>query len=216
MATTIAPTKGTGFGAGDGSDGRRFGGDGGGSRRPLPPGTHLLGMGLGLTSISMLFIALTSAYIVRHGLSSDWENVRMPPVVLVNTMVLLASSITLEKTRRALQPGGGTAQGWLIGTLLLGVAFLTGQLVAWRQLAAEGIYLGTNPHSSFFYMLTATHGVHVLGGIAGLSCLVWRGGRWLGRPSWPRQRRWFETTALYWHFMDGLWIYLVVLLFGLT
>ena len=91
------------------------------------------------------------------------------------------------------------------------MAFLAGQALAWRQLAAPGIYLATNPHSSFFYLLTAVHGVHLLGGIAAVVWVDVRALRWeLG----PARRTAADVTALYWHFMDGLWVYLLVLLFG--
>ena len=98
----------------------------------------------------------------------------------------------------------------MILTCLLGTAFLAGQLWVWKLLADQGIYLSGNPHSSFFYLLTGVHGVHLLGGVAALVYLTAR--TWssaapvLGKVS-------LNVTALYWHFMDGLWIYLLVLLF---
>jgi cytochrome c oxidase subunit 3 len=156
-------------------------------------------MWLALAAITMLFIAMTSAYVVRLGFDPNWRAIRMPPILLVNTVVLLASSVTMEKARRA--PGAK----WFMVTLLLGLSFLGGQLAAWRQLSMAGIYLGTNPHSSFFYLLTGLHGLHLLGGVAALSHVVF---------SQMNRERWVDVTALYWHFMDGLWIYLVALLFG--
>jgi cytochrome c oxidase subunit 3 len=95
-------------------------------------------------------------------------------------------------------------------TLLLGVVFLAGQLLAWRQLAAQGIFLGTSPHGSFFYLLTGTHGLHLLGGIIALTYVVF--GSWRLRYT-RRHHIAVDLTALYWHFMDGLWVYLFVLLF---
>ena len=95
-------------------------------------------------------------------------------------------------------------------TCLLGAAFLVGQLWIWRLLADQGIYLSGNPHSSFFYLLTGVHGVHLLGGVAGLATLTARA--WISAVGIPARAS-LNVTALYWHFMDGLWIYLLVLLF---
>jgi len=196
MATTTKSKSGlNGLGAGNGVGGWGNGG-GGPAGRAMPPDTYRLGMMFGLAGISMLFISLTSAYVVRQGLGADWQRTRMPDLLWANTALLVASSFTFEAARRSL------SRRWLTVTLVLGLAFLGGQLAVWSQLAASGIYLGTNPHSSFFYTLTGLHGLHVLGGLAALGYLTAR-----------VRRRWVEVTALYWHFMDGLWLYLMVLLF---
>jgi cytochrome c oxidase subunit 3 len=91
----------------------------------------------------------------------------------------------------------------------LGLLFVGSQLTAWRELAWRGVYLATNPSSSFFYLLTAAHGVHLLGGIIALLYLVVRAGRISLR---PRQATALDVTAIYWHFMDGLWLYILLLL----
>jgi cytochrome c oxidase subunit 3 len=161
-------------------------------------------MWFALAAIGMLFIAMTSAYVVRLGFDPDWRPIRMPIIVGINTAVLLASSVTMERARRSLGLDHALNK-WLTATLLLGLAFVCGQLVAWRQLSFDGIYLSTNPHSSFFYLLTGMHGLHLLGGILALGYLAF---------SRSHRERWVEATALYWHFMDGLWVYLLVLLFG--
>jgi cytochrome c oxidase subunit III len=161
-------------------------------------------MRFALASITMLFIALTSAYVVRQGLDPEWRAIQRPAILWINTIVLLASSFTIEKARRATRSG----TSWLFSTLLLGVAFVIGQLIAWRELSDQGVYLSTSPHSSFFYLLTGLHGLHLLGGIVALTYIALRG---LDEDHLPR---WVGATALYWHFMDGLWIYLFVLLFG--
>jgi cytochrome c oxidase subunit 3 len=170
-----------------------------------------MGMAFALAGIAMLFVALTSAYEVRHGLDPDWRAIRMPAVLPVNTVLLLLSSVTLEFARRALKPA--VALRWLAATLALGAAFVAGQLVAWRELSDAGVYLGTNAHSSFFYLLTGLHGLHLLGGIAALSYVAFE-----CRPGSHAAaaclRRVTGVTALYWHFMDALWVYLFVLLFA--
>lgn len=168
---------------------------------------------LALASISMLFLGLTSAYIVRQGADTGWSGIPMPPLLPANTAVLLASSAALELARRASRRGPAGERlfrRWVWAAFLLGVAFLAGQFAVWRQLAAQGIYLSTNSHGSFFYTLSGAHALHLAGGIAALGWLAFRVWR---DPA--ASRGWFEVTALYWHFMDGLWVYLLVLLFGL-
>jgi len=197
-------------GAGDSGRGRG-GGHGGDSQTPLPPETYRLGVWIGLCSIAMLFIALTSAYVVRQGLGGDWQPVQMPRLLWWTTAILLGSSLTLELARSSLKRGEDRdSSAWLTVTLLLGVGFLLGQLLAWQQLAAQGIYLNTNPHSSFFYLLSGTHGLHVVGGLIALAYVVW--GAWWHRYT-RQQHTALDGATLYWHFMDGLWVYLLVVLF---
>lgn len=161
----------------------------------------------------MLFVAFSSAYVYRQGLSFDWQPLQALPVLWFNTAVLLISSLTFELSRRSLRRDHTTPfRAWLSVTAVLGLVFLVGQYVAWRQLAAQGIYLGTNPHSSFFYVLTALHAVHLAGGILALGFVL--RGAVRGRFTSARRSA-VDVTATYWHFMDGLWIYLFVLLFQL-
>lgn len=136
-----------------------------------------------LASVTMLFAAFTSAMVVRRGLSADWITTPLPAILWVNTAVLVASSLLLTGRYRS------TAK-------VFGVLFLCGQLEAWRELTAAGIYLPTNPAASFFYILTVTHAAHVLGGLFAL--------QFANR----------EAAAVYWHFITGLWIY-VLLLFSI-
>jgi cytochrome c oxidase subunit 3 len=164
--------------------------------------TSRVGMCLALAGIGMLFLAFTSAYVVRQGLDPAWQPLRMPGILVANTLVLLASSAFLEKARR-----DRMGNAWLKATLALGLLFVAGQLTAWRQLAARGIYLDTSPHSSFFYLLTALHGIHVMGGMVALGAAPFL--------TKLRRRRWLEIAALYWHFMAVLWLYLLFLLFGM-
>jgi len=202
---------GGGGGRGDFTDGGFGDPDRGGGP---PPGTvrrtYRTGMSLAMLGISMLFVAFTSSYIVRSGLSNDWQPVELPPLLWWNTGVLLVSSFTMEWTRRALNNGLRVqCNGWLAATAVLGSAFLIGQFAAWRQLASHGIFLATNPSSSFFYLLTATHGLHLFGGLVALLYIVSEAWRYrLG----PAKRTLVEVTAMYWHFMDGLWIYIFLLL----
>ena len=164
-------------------------------------------------AITMTFAALTSALIVRKGSSLDWQSFTLPSILYLNTVLLLGSSVTLEIARRRVAtfmggiaiPGESPAR-WLYITLVFGLLFVTGQYVAWSRLRAEGLYLATNASSSFFYLLTAAHALHVVGGLAGLLYVI-------GKLRKSQLRRsTLDAASRYWHFVDLLWVYLLVLL----
>jgi len=164
-------------------------------------------------AVIMMFAAFTSALIVRKGSSLDWQSFTLPSILYINTFVLVASSLTLEIARRrvAVFMGGLKSRvespaRWLYVTLFLGLLFVAGQYVAWLQLRSEGLYLATNPSSSFFYLLTALHALHVLGGLGGLIYVL----RKLSKSVLRRNQ--LVATARYWHFMGILWLYLLLLL----
>lgn len=204
------------------------GGSGGGGWRNLGPADASLrvvhdrspepaktGIWVGLAAITMTFAAFTSALIVRQGAANDWRHITLPPVLYFNTLVLLASSITLELSRRRVaafmrgvtsRPESPTR--WLYVTLLLGLVFVAGQYAAWLRLKSEGLYLATNPTSSFFYVLTAVHALHVLGGLGGLARVI----RKLSGPVPSLRRSTLDATSQYWHFMDILWLYILLVL----
>ena len=166
-----------------------------------------------LFSITMTFAAFTSALIVRKGSSLDWRPFTLPPILYFNTLLLLASSVTLEVARRRVAAFMGRAKShaenperWLYITLSLGFLFVVGQYIAWQQLSAQGVFLASNPSSSFFYVLTAAHALHVLGGLGGLIYVIRR----LHKST--LRRRSLDAVSRYWHFMGGLWVYLLLLL----
>lgn len=204
-------TGGRGPGQYFGDEGSR-GGRGGPQEMALR--TYLTGMWLGLGAITMVFAAFTSAYIVRRGLSNDWSPTEIPGLLWVNTAILVLSSLTLERARRAVGRAflpvlSAQFRRWWAITTALGVIFLCAQIAAWRLLAAQGVYLASNPSSSFFYLLTGAHGLHLLGGVVALLYVLARARA--AAPE-PLSRTPVEVTALYWHFMDGLWIYLLLVL----
>lgn len=187
-------------------------GEGEGSREAaMTLNTSQLGLWALLATLSMLFAGFTSAYLVRRA-GSDWQPISLPSVLWFNTGLLLSSSITMEIARVSMRRWRTDAlKGWLLATTLLGLAFMVGQLVAWRQLAARGVYVPTSPHSSFFYMLTGVHGIHLLGGIGALLYALNR----VWRSDWtPVKTNAFNLCATYWHFVDGLWLYLFLLMFA--
>jgi len=209
---------------------------------PAPPdyATRLrrarLGLLVVLTPVLMLFVSFTSAYVVRQGLPSldprtatlvkDWIPVTLPKLLLLNTAVLVLSSLFMELARRQskgqiqaalttaeihprVSTGGQMSMHWLSITLVLGLLFLFGQWTAWKQLAANGFYVATTPSSSFIYLLTGTHAVHLMGGVlalfvAGIASLFGM--------SLTRRNIVVDVTAWYWHFMAALWIYILCLM----
>jgi cytochrome c oxidase subunit III len=176
---------------------------------------YRIGMWVALASIAMMFTSLSSAYIVRSATANDWLPLAMPRVLLVSTALILISSVTLEFARRKLKHSFHDVYGrYVLLTGLLGLGFLGSQLMAWRQLAAQGIYLSSNPHSSFFYLLTGAHAVHLLGGLLALTFLWLRSRPQLAEPgSVAKRQATADAVTIYWHFMDALWIYLFLLLF---
>lgn len=199
-------------------------GNGGGGRDLVPAGGELrrvkdaapppasTGIWVLLASITMTFAAFTSALIVREGGAKDWNHLTLPGILYLNTIVLIASSVALELARRqvgAFMRGTRTQAApsrWLYVSLFLGLLFVAGQYVAWLQLRAQGLYLATSPNSSFFYVLTVIHALHVSGGLGGLVRVIYK----LNHSTLRKST--LDATSRYWHFMDGLWVYLLVLL----
>ena len=185
------------------------GGGGGGGTRGVPNDPRRFGLWLFLGTLTMLFVCFTSAYVVRRT-SDDWAPIGAPALLWANGLVLVLSSVTLELSRRRLRgwdlPG---TQRWLGATGVLGGLFLAGQLLAWRQLAAQGVYLASNPHSSFFYVLTGLHALHLVGGLIWFTVSMWKVRHLAYTPGEDA----LGLFATYWHFLTVLWIYLFVLLF---
>ena len=193
-----------------------------------------LGLVVGLTGIAMIFISFTSAYVIRQGLPTldprtntllhDWFPVPLPRLLLINTGVLLISSVTMELARRQTARKAALVQcvsvagaavnakeeiSWLALTVVLGLSFLIGQWMAWRELAASGFSLASSPSSSFVYLLTGMHGVHLFGGVV---ALLTAGVTSLLRRSADSQLIAVDVTGWYWHFMAVLWVYILCLL----
>ena len=180
------------------------------------------GVWIGISAIMMSFAAFTSAMIVRQGASADWLHFQLPRILYLNTLILLASSVALGVARwkfdslaKALERSPDQAKRlfadgiqWLYATAALGVLFVGGQFLAWRNLAAQGLLLATNPSSSFFYVFTALHGLHVAGGLCGLVYIILK----LKRTNGTARTTGLGAVCVYWHFMDGLWVYLFLLL----
>ena len=171
-----------------------------------------LGTWIFLATVTMLFAAFCSAYVIRRA-GAGWTPIAMPLVLWLNTALLVGSSLTLEAARSAGRREGATgAPRWVLATTGLGLLFLVGQVIAWRQLVTQGIYVPTSPHSAFFYIFTGLHGLHLLGGIAFLLYLSARLARGGPGESSGGDSRLITPCATYWHFLGALWILLFVVL----
>ena len=169
-----------------------------------------LGLWMFLATVTMLFAAFTSAYVVRRS-GSDWRHVALPSILWLNTLVLAASSVALEAGRLRGERGRWSSACAAVAlAFLLGVAFVGGQYAAWRQMVAAGVYLPTSPHSSFFYMLTAVHATHV---VAALVVLAWAGVATIRGSRNPRT--WAARMTLcrtFWHYLGAVWLFLFTLI----
>ncbi|MHB8216637.1 MAG: cytochrome c oxidase subunit 3 [Candidatus Sulfotelmatobacter sp.] len=177
---------------------------------PPPAST---GIWVGLAAITMTFAAFTSALVVRQGSASDWRHITLPPILYLNTLVIIASSVTLEISRRQVanfmsgsKNRSANPARWLYITLFLGLLFVAGQTFAWMQMKAQGFGLATNVSYSFFYVLTVAHALHLLGGLGGLVRVIGK----LNHSVLKRST--LDATSRYWHFMGVLWVYLLFLL----
>jgi len=220
---------------------KRTGGDGEGdnynARRGRPgPGERLsryrTGIFLALAGDLMFFAAIVGSFFVTQASShanvynhptNDWLPTAIPPVLWLNTAVLILSSVTIEIARRRMfrvydvmdewlglgKPSTRAALPWLIATTMFGLLFLAGQWLAWQQLATQRAYLRYNPSSKFFYLITGVHAAHLFLGIAALiACLS---GLYTSRQLETRQIL-VDSTAWYWHAMGILWLFLFALL----
>jgi cytochrome c oxidase subunit 3 len=220
--TFVARKPGWGVnGNGHRNGGFRGNGGGGGGRdrddaaHDGQPIRYKLGLLFGLVAITMTFGALTGAFVLRLMNNHDWHSIRMPRLLWLSTALIVASSVTMEAARRALRHRAiRPYYHRLLLTLGLGLGFLIAQLMAWRSLVARGIYLASNPLSSFFYIITGAHGLHLMGGIVALGYLV-ACARSLEIEAMMERRTISEGVAIYWHFMDLLWLGLFALLSSL-
>jgi cytochrome c oxidase subunit III len=176
--------------------------------RPVPPDVYRAGIFYGIASIVSLFATLTAMLTIRWVGSREWRPIQLPEILYANTAILVVSSFALQLARIHADDARRFAR-YAGATLALGLAFVAGQLIAWRQLLSEGVYVASNPGSALFYTMTAAHAVHLLGGIIALLWLVSRARhlRTTGKLGLAA-----EVVGIYWHFMDGLWLFLMGLL----
>lgn len=218
-----------GYGGGDDGDRKPPDGFSSGKERLR---RYRVGIVLGIISVTGLFLGLTIVYIMRQGMGRwdaesktfihDWKAVALPyRLLFLNTAMLICSSFTLEAARRKVAhktefaimgiraPRLQTELPWLLTTVLLGIGFLSGQVVLWNSLRMQGLYLASNPGNSFFYLLTGLHALHLAVGLMVL--LATAVGSWRNMRVQSQQIA-LDATGWYWHFMGLLWIYIFALL----
>ena len=173
---------------------------------PVPPAAAKVGLGVLLAVIGSFFALFISAYAMRMQLP-DWRTLPLPPILWLNTAMLVASSLALHGARAATHRGeAAELKLSLLAASVSSLAFLAGQLVAWRQLTGEGYPLTANPANDFFYVLTGAHGLHLLGGLAALALITAKAWR---RRMTEKQRLSVELCATYWHFLLVVWLVLL-------
>ena len=194
--------------------------------------TYRLGLFFALAAVFMFFVGIVSVFFVSQTTGhfdayshyiNEWLPTPIPRILWLNTLVLLLSSISVEIARRHMfheidameewfglgKPTSRRALPWLLTTLVLGMLFLTGQMVGWRQLAAEHVFFKSNPSSHSFYIMTVAHAIHLSLGLAAL--IVALAGLNYFKKIENRQIM-VDCAAWYWHSMGALWLCLFALL----
>ncbi|HEY0657389.1 MAG TPA: cytochrome c oxidase subunit 3 [Pyrinomonadaceae bacterium] len=219
----------SGFRSGGSSSGGKNGGGGGGGNRgdnssdnentqeldPFKPNKSKILTWFLLCVVVMTFGVLIGAYIViSTNKALEWRPFDLPIQVWLSTFLILISSLTFIIAQKAIfadnQP---KAKKWLLATTVFGATFISSQLLAWFELVRRGVYVQSNPYAGFFYILTAVHAIHVIGGIIALGAIILR--TWYRDSSlegMERRKTLAQVVGWYWHFMGGLWLILLLLL----
>lgn len=167
-----------------------------------------------LAFVTVTFSALALVFVLRSRVPMNWRHIILPPILWFDTVVLIGSSITYEIGHRRLVENNQRAfYRWIAVTTALGALFLLGQVAAWWQILASGQLVENNPHSTFFFLFSGMHGIHIIVGLAGLGALLYRTREPASGPRWQMNTRVLaNAVALFWHYLDGLWVVLFALL----
>ncbi len=168
---------------------------------------------IGIVSIVMLFAGLTSAYVVRAQ-NGNWLVFQLPPIMLISTALIITSSLTMFLAQRAIKKDKFQLTSIaLLATLLLGIAFFYTQYAGWKQLSTQGIYFAgkfSNASGSFLIVIAFLHLLHMIGGLISLAVSLTKS---LLKKYSSSDSLGIELTAIYWHFLDILWVYLFLFLY---
>lgn len=178
-------------------------------RKPLAMNPKKFAMWLFIGSVLMLFAAFTSAYIVRRA-EGNWLYFDLPAMFSYTTVLIVLSSITMQWAFFAAKKDN--LEGVKIGvgiTAVLGLAFLVGQLIAWKELIDHSVYFVGNPAGSFLYVITGLHGIHIISAVVFLLIVF---AATLKFKVHSRALTQIEMCTTYWHFLGVLWLYLFVFL----
>ena len=164
-----------------------------------------------MASIMMMFGAFTSAYIVRQA-AGNWLEFPLPSIFYVSTAIILLSSITLHLSYHGFKTEKEQRyKSLLVITFILGISFIISQYIGWQSLFASGVDMKGNPAGSFLYVITGVHALHILGGIGALIVALIHAFSLNYKVTEKRKIR-FELVVHYWHFVDLLWVYLLIFL----
>jgi len=164
-----------------------------------------------MASIMMMFGAFTSAYIVRQA-AGNWLEFPLPNIFYVSTAIILLSSVTLHLSYRGFKAGSEKQyKGLLVLSFILGIGFLVSQYIGWQTLFATGVDMKGNPAGAFLYVITGVHALHILGGIGTFIVALIHAFSLEYKITEKRKIR-FELVVHYWHFVDLLWLYLLIFL----
>ena len=166
-----------------------------------------------IVSIVMLFAGLTSAYVVRAQ-NGNWQVFELPPILIISTAIIITSSLTMVLAQRAIKKDNYTLTSlFLFLTLILGFSFFYTQVQGWKQLSQEGIYFAgkySNASGSFLIIIAFLHLAHMIGGLIALFVSLTKA---LLKKYSAADSLGIELTAIYWHFLDILWVYLFLFLY---
>lgn len=184
-------------------------------RQRFVPGKSRILTGFVLVVVTMTFGGLIAAYIViATNNVAEWQPFSLPIQLWISTAIILASSVTYHLGKNAIEDNEhAVAKKWMLATTVLGAMFISSQLLSWLALSARGLYVASNPYAGFYYIMTAVHAVHVLGGIVALGSILLR--IWspaTSQESVAKRITFSQVVGWYWHFMGALWIVLFVLL----
>lgn len=172
---------------------------------------HKFALWAAMASITMMFIAFTSAYIVKQA-AGNWLEFSMPLEFFLSTGIILMSSYTLQSSFTYFRAGNELKyKSLLIVSLVLGLIFVILQYMGWTELYSKGVDLKGNVSGSFFYLLSGIHALHVLGGIAAMVVAILHSYTLKFNVTELRINR-FDLVINYWHFVDFLWVYLFIFL----
>lgn len=219
---------GGGFGSNGGNRNRGGGGNNGGGgndrrdddfteelQKPYESNKFRIAMWFLLLVVTMTFGGLIGAYIVisTNGVL-EWRPFDLPKQIWVSTVLIAASSLTYQISQTFLKKDNqARAKNWLLATTVFGAMFIASQILAWLALVREGVYMQSNPYAGFFYIMTAVHAAHVIGGICALGYILLRTWHKTGSIEEMKKRKQISNTVgWYWHFMDALWVVLFLLL----
>lgn len=217
--------SGLGGSGGDNGGGNNGGGGDGGDYKPKkikeentnpePTNKSKILMWFLLLVVIMTFGGLIGAYVVlATNKALEWQPFALPVQVWISTVIILASSLTYHIAKTYLKKDrDAQAKKWFLVTTVLGGVFISSQVLAWLALVNRGLYMSGNPYAGFFYILTAVHAVHVLGGILALGYIILRTwNKTRSRRETVKRKNDAQSIGWYWHTMDGLWLILLFLL----